>query len=82
VGLTATHVPYKGSVEAMPDLLSERVDMLFLDGLQAVSYVKSGELRAVGTTMVLGEMLAGQGDLGKQFCSRRARSDLTTCSLV
>ena len=50
-GLDITHVPYKGSVEAMPDLLSERVDMSFLDGLQAVSYIKSGELRALGTTM-------------------------------
>jgi tripartite-type tricarboxylate transporter receptor subunit TctC len=50
-GLDITHVPYKGSVEAMPDLLSGRVDMAFLDGSQAVSHIKSGELQALGTSM-------------------------------
>ena len=50
-GLEITHVPYKGSVEAMPDLLAGRVDMAFLDGSQAVSHIKSGELQALGTTM-------------------------------
>ena len=49
--LEITHVPYKGSVEAMPDLLAGRVDMAFLDGSQAVSHIKSGELQALGTTM-------------------------------
>jgi tripartite-type tricarboxylate transporter receptor subunit TctC len=50
-GLDVTHVPYKGSVEAMPDLLAGRVDMAFLDGSQAVSHIKSGELQALGTSM-------------------------------
>src|ERR1700689_141885 len=50
-GLEITHVPYKGSVEAMPDLLAGRVDMAFLDGSQAVSHIKSGELQGLGTTM-------------------------------
>lgn len=50
-GLDITHVPYKGSVEAVPDLLAGRVDMAFLDGSQAVSPIKSGALRALGTTM-------------------------------
>jgi tripartite-type tricarboxylate transporter receptor subunit TctC len=50
-GIEITHVPYKGSVEAMPDLLAGRVDMAFLDGSQAVSHIKSGELQALGTTM-------------------------------
>src|ERR1700722_6849822 len=50
-GLEITHVPYKGSVEAMPDLLAGRVDMAFLDGSQAVSHIKSGELQVLGTTM-------------------------------
>jgi tripartite-type tricarboxylate transporter receptor subunit TctC len=49
--LDITHVPYKGSVEALPDLLAERVDMAFLDGSQAVSSVDGGKLRALGTTM-------------------------------
>jgi tripartite-type tricarboxylate transporter receptor subunit TctC len=50
-GLDITHVPYKGSVEAMPDLLAGRVDMAFLDGSQAVSHIKSGALQALGTSM-------------------------------
>jgi tripartite-type tricarboxylate transporter receptor subunit TctC len=50
-GLDITHVPYKGSSEAMPDLLSGRVDMAFLDGSQAVAPIQSGGLRALGTTM-------------------------------
>jgi tripartite-type tricarboxylate transporter receptor subunit TctC len=50
-GHEITHVPYKGSVEAMPDLLAGRVDMAFLDGSQAVSHLKSGGLQALGTTM-------------------------------
>jgi tripartite-type tricarboxylate transporter receptor subunit TctC len=50
-GLDITHVPYKGSVEAMPDLLAGRVDMAFLDGSQAVSHIRSGELQALGTSM-------------------------------
>src|SRR5580704_236985 len=51
LGLDITHGPYKGSVEAVPDLLAGRVDMAFLDGSQAVSHVKSGELQALGTSM-------------------------------
>lgn len=50
-GLDITHVPYKGSVEAVPDLLAGRVDMAFLDGSQAVSHIRSGELQALGTSM-------------------------------
>ncbi len=50
-GLDITHVPYKGSVEAVPDLLAGRVDMAFLDGSQAVSHIKSGALQALGTSM-------------------------------
>lgn len=51
LGLDITHVPYKGSIEAVPDLLAGRVDMAFLDGSQAVSHIRSGELQALGTSM-------------------------------
>jgi tripartite-type tricarboxylate transporter receptor subunit TctC len=50
-GLDIIHVPYKGSVEAMPDLLSERVDMAFLDGSQAAPSILGGKLRPLGTSM-------------------------------
>jgi tripartite-type tricarboxylate transporter receptor subunit TctC len=49
--LDITHVPYKGSIEALPDLLAERVDMAFLDGSQAAPSITSGKLRALGTSM-------------------------------
>jgi len=51
LGLDISHVPYKGSIAALPDLLAERVDMAFLDGSQAVSSVEGGQLRALGTSM-------------------------------
>jgi tripartite-type tricarboxylate transporter receptor subunit TctC len=51
LGLEISHVPYKGSIAALPDLLAERVDMAFLDGSQAVSSVEGGQLRALGTSM-------------------------------
>jgi tripartite-type tricarboxylate transporter receptor subunit TctC len=50
-GLDITHVPYKGSIEALPDLLAERVDMAFLDGSQAAPSIVGGKLRALGTSM-------------------------------
>jgi len=51
LGLDIAHVPYKGGNEIVPDLLSERVDMGFMDGFQAYTFVQSGKLRALGTTM-------------------------------
>jgi len=51
LGLDIGHVPYKGGNEIVPDLLSERVDMGFMDGFQAYTFVQSGKLRALGTTM-------------------------------
>jgi tripartite-type tricarboxylate transporter receptor subunit TctC len=51
LGLDIGHVPYKGGNEIVPDLLSERVDMGFMDGFQAYTYVQGGKLRALGTTM-------------------------------
>jgi tripartite-type tricarboxylate transporter receptor subunit TctC len=50
-GLDIIHVPYKGSVEALPDLLAERVDMAFLDGSQAAPSILGGKLRPLGTSM-------------------------------
>jgi tripartite-type tricarboxylate transporter receptor subunit TctC len=49
--LDIVHVPYKGSSSAMVDLLSEKVDMAFLDGTLAIPNIKAGKLFAVGTSM-------------------------------
>lgn len=51
LGLDIVHVPYKGSSSSMPDLLSGKVDMAFLDGTLAIPNIKAGKLFTVGTSM-------------------------------
>ncbi len=51
LGLDIVHVPYKGSSSAMPDLLSGKVEMAFLDGTLAIPNLVSGKLHALGTSM-------------------------------
>ncbi|MGE4239141.1 Bug family tripartite tricarboxylate transporter substrate binding protein [Ramlibacter sp.] len=45
-GVPLTHVPYRGSSAAMPDLLSGRTH-IFFDASQTMSFVKDGQLRAL-----------------------------------
>jgi tripartite-type tricarboxylate transporter receptor subunit TctC len=51
LGLDIVHVPYKGSSSSMPDLLSGKVEMAFLDGTLAIPNIKMGKLFTVGTSM-------------------------------
>ena len=44
--LEMTHVPYKGEAAAMPDLLSNRVQMLFTTGF-IVPHAREGRVRAI-----------------------------------
>lgn len=44
------HVPYKGTGEAMPDLLSGRVGLMFSSPLTVHQHVQGGKLNALGTT--------------------------------
>src|SRR5438132_430474 len=44
------HIPYKGSGQAMPDLISGRVSMMFENMPGAVSHIKAGKLRALAVT--------------------------------
>ena len=48
--LRMTHVPYKGEAPAMPDLLSNRVQMLFTTGF-ILPYVQDGRVRAVAAAL-------------------------------
>jgi tripartite-type tricarboxylate transporter receptor subunit TctC len=48
--LDMTHVPYKGEAPAMPDLLSNRVQMIFNTGF-IVPYVRDGRVRAIAAAL-------------------------------
>lgn len=49
-GVEILKVPYKSVVEALSDLLGERIDMMFVD-IQAVrAYIESGQLRYLAAT--------------------------------
>jgi len=50
-GIDVIHVPYKGSGQALPDLISGQVQMMYLGVAQTLQYMKSGQLKglAVGS---------------------------------
>jgi tripartite-type tricarboxylate transporter receptor subunit TctC len=43
-----THVPYKESAQALPDLIANQVQMMQLCMPQTLTYLKSGQLKAPG----------------------------------
>ena len=49
-GVELLHVPYKGSGQAMPDVISGRVSMMFENMPGAVSHIKSGKVRVLAVT--------------------------------
>ena len=49
-GARMTHVPYKGSAQAVTDLLSGNVSMMFAPASSVLQYVKDGRLKALATT--------------------------------
>lgn len=49
-GVDLLHVPYKGSGQAMPDVISGRVSMMFENMPGAVSYINGGKLRVLAVT--------------------------------
>lgn len=44
-GVEMMHVPYKGNAQALPDLLSGRIQLLFTSGPSATPHIKSGKAR-------------------------------------
>jgi tripartite-type tricarboxylate transporter receptor subunit TctC len=61
LGITATHVPYKGAGPALPDLIAGRVQMMFVSTVSGIPQVRNGTLKAIAST---GERrLAGMPDL-------------------
>jgi tripartite-type tricarboxylate transporter receptor subunit TctC len=51
-GVRMTHIPYKGTGLAMPDLLGGRVQILFNSLIQALPYVKRKQLNVLGVTTI------------------------------
>lgn len=49
-GISATHVPYKGVAQAVPDVISGRVDFLIVAPTSLAALIKSGALRALAIT--------------------------------
>ena len=47
-GIDLLHVPYKGSGQALPDLITGRVSMMFENMPGAVSYIQSGKPQRSG----------------------------------
>ncbi|MBV7483920.1 tripartite tricarboxylate transporter substrate binding protein [Bordetella sp. BOR01] len=48
-GVSATHVPYKGSSEAIPGLISGETSMMFDSVTSVLSHVRAGKLTALAT---------------------------------
>jgi tripartite-type tricarboxylate transporter receptor subunit TctC len=51
-GVDIVHIPYKGTNDAIPDVLSGRVPVFFSSPLIAREHVNAGRLRALGVTSV------------------------------
>jgi len=49
-GVKLVHVPYKGGVLAVTDLVAGQIDVSFSDMVPAVPHIKSGRLRALAVT--------------------------------
>jgi tripartite-type tricarboxylate transporter receptor subunit TctC len=50
-GVDIVHVPYKGTVQAVGDLVGGQVQMVFSDMVPAVPHIRSGKLRALAVTV-------------------------------
>lgn len=48
--LDIRHVPYKGSLLALPDIISGNVQVMFVDATVAVPQIKSGKVNGLGTS--------------------------------
>jgi len=49
-GTFILHVPYRGPVAALQDLIGEQSDMMFASFAAALPHIKSGRLRALAVT--------------------------------
>jgi tripartite-type tricarboxylate transporter receptor subunit TctC len=50
IGATAQHVPYRGSVAAMTDVMSGQIPMMMVDLAVAMGPIREGKLKVYGVT--------------------------------
>jgi len=50
LGIKMTHVPYKGSVPSMTDLVAGNIQVLFVDIGPSIQLIRAGKARALGIT--------------------------------
>ncbi len=50
VGVDIVHIPYKGTIQAVNDLLAGQIQIVFSDMAPALPHIKSGKLRAIAVT--------------------------------
>ncbi len=48
--LDITHIPYKGGILSVQDLIAGHVQLVFSDALPAMQFIRSGQLRALAVT--------------------------------
>ncbi len=46
-GVDITHVPFKGTIEIISDMMGERIDMAFINLVDAWPHIQAGKLRAI-----------------------------------
>jgi tripartite-type tricarboxylate transporter receptor subunit TctC len=49
-GVDIVHIPYKGTVQAVSDLVAGQVQLVFADMVPAMPHIKAGRLRALAVT--------------------------------
>jgi tripartite-type tricarboxylate transporter receptor subunit TctC len=59
--LSATHVPYQGSMAALTDLLTGRIDFMFLDAVAAIPQIQAGKVNVLAVAS--GKRLASMPQL-------------------
>ncbi len=59
LGLDIQHIPYKGSAPALIDLLSGKIEIMFIDGSLAVPNIQSGKVIGLGTSKAKQTSLIG-----------------------
>ena len=65
-GVEMTHVPYRGLVPALSDLLGDQVQVVFSTIVSAIEFVKAGKLRALAVTSATrGEALPDIGSMSE-----------------